>query len=241
MRGTVPPRLRGVVVDIDGTVTDGRRRLYPPAFAALQRLDRRGVPVVLATGNVLPIALALYRFLGLSGPIVAENGGILYRPGTGARPRVERRADRAIALRALRRLRAAGVPAEPLFTDRWRESEVALVTTVPVRRARRVLAGAGVDVVPTGYAVHLIEHGVGKLSTLRSALRPYGLTPGDCLIAGDGENDVPMLEAAGWAVSFRAADRVARAAADYVARGANAVGLVEALKRARVVAPPARR
>jgi phosphoglycolate phosphatase len=233
------PVVRGVVVDIDGTVTDGRRRLYPPAFRLLQRLDRRGVPVVLATGNVLPVALALYRFLGLTGPIVAENGGLLYEGAIG-RDRVVRLADRAVALRALRTLRRAGLRPRPLFTDRWRETEVALEPTVAVARARRILAGASVDVIPTGFAIHLIERGVGKLPTLRRALAAYGIAPGDCLIAGDGENDVPMLEAAGWAVSFRGADPAARAAADFVSRGPNAVGLVEALKRANVVAPSAR-
>jgi len=223
-------------VDIDGTLTDSHRRLYPPAIALLQRLDRRGVPVIIASGNVLPIALALYRFVGLSGPIVAENGGLLYR-GERGENRVERFADRRVALRGLAALRRAGLKPVPLFTDRWRESEVALEATISVRRARSVLARQPVDVVPTGYAVHLIEKGVGKLSTLRAALQPFGLGPEDCLVAGDGENDVPMLEAAGWAVSFRRADPLARRAADYLARSSNAAGFVEALKQARVLSP----
>jgi hydroxymethylpyrimidine pyrophosphatase-like HAD family hydrolase len=90
-----------------------------------------------------------------------------------------------------------------------------------------------VDVIPTGYAIHLIERGKGKLPALARALLPSGLTPRDCLVAGDGDNDVPMLRAAGWAVSFRSASPAARRAADYVARASYAPGLTEALRAAR--------
>jgi hydroxymethylpyrimidine pyrophosphatase-like HAD family hydrolase len=183
---------------------------------------------------VLPVALALHRFLGLTSPIVAENGGIIYQRFRGV-DRVVRLADRRLALRGLSILRRRGLKPRPLFTDRWRESEVALEASISVPRARRVLRRMAIDVVPTGYAVHLIERGCGKLPALRRVLRRYGLTASDCWIAGDGENDVPMLEAAGWAVSFRGADPKARRVADYVARAKNAVGLVEALKRAHVV------
>jgi phosphoglycolate phosphatase (TIGR01487 family) len=239
-RSSAPGTLRAVVTDLDGTVTDGRREIYTPTIEALRRLNRRGVPIVLATGNVLPIALAYYRLLGLRGPIVAENGGLLYETHGGT-VRITRLAHREIALRALARLKRAGLRPKTLLTDRWRETEVALEPDLPVERARKVLAGGGVDVVPTGFAVHLIERGQGKLPALERALAPYGLVPSDCLIAGDGENDVPMLAAAGWAVSFRGADPKARAVADYVTRAPNAAGLHEALKRAIVVPRPSRR
>ncbi len=226
------PTVRAIATDIDGTITDGRRRLHAPALHALKRLERQGVPIVLATGNVLPIALAYHRLIGLSAPIVAENGGLLYDP---RRDRVLRLAHRTVALRARKLLKRSGVRSKLLFTDRWRETEVALEPELDVEAARRVLRREPVDVVPTGYAVHLIERGRGKLPALARALRPYGLAPADCLVAGDGENDVEMLAAAGWAVSFRGADPRARAAADYVARSSNARGLVEALKRVNVV------
>jgi phosphoglycolate phosphatase (TIGR01487 family) len=235
-RGGRPPPVRAIATDVDGTITDAARRIYPPTLRALQRLEARGVPVILATGNVLPIALAYHRLLGLKGPIVAENGGLLFERREGVE-RVTRLADRRRALRALEKLRRAGLRPRPLFTDRWRETEVALEPDLPVPRARALLRDLAVDVVPTGYAVHLIERGHGKLPALERALAPLGLRPSDCLVAGDGENDVPMLCAAGWAVSFRGADPAALAVADYVASAPNARGLDEALKRANVVRP----
>jgi phosphoglycolate phosphatase len=226
--------LRAVVTDIDGTLTDRERRLDPTAQRWVRRLEARGIPVILATGNVLPIALAIHRSLGLAGPIVAENGGILYRRVDG-RERVERLADRRLALRAFRTLRRAGLPVRRLFTDRWRESEVALEPNVPMRAVVRLLRGSPVRAEETGYAIHLIERGAGKLPALRRALRPYGWTIADCVALGDGDNDAAMLRAAGFGVSFASGSPAARRAARYVARAPFAAGFVEGLKASTVL------
>lgn len=223
--------LRAVVTDVDGTLTGRDRRLDPRAVAAVRVLEGQGIPVVLATGNVLPIALALYRFLGLSGPVVAENGGLIFREAEG-RAAVQRLADPALARRAYRALRRKGVPVRRLFTDRWRETEVALEPGVPVGRIRRALAGWPLKVESTGYAVHLMERGAGKLPALRAALAPRGLAPKDCVVLGDGDNDVAMLRAAGFGVSFPSASPAARRAARYVTGGEYAAGFLEGLKAA---------
>ncbi len=231
-------RLRGfraVVTDVDGTLTDAGRRLDPTAVRAIRLLEDRGIPVLLATGNVLPISLALYRSLGLSGPIVAENGGLIYRKGPDGREVVERLADPAVAHAAYDALVAAGLPVRRLFTDRWRESEVALEPTVGVAAVRRSLAGRPVTVELTGYAIHLMERGAGKLPALRRALGYLGLAPRDCVILGDGDNDVRMLRAAGFGVSFASGSPAARRAARYVTRASYAAGFLEGLKASGIL------
>jgi phosphoglycolate phosphatase (TIGR01487 family) len=228
---------RAVVTDVDGTLTNAERRLAPSAVEWVRRLESHGIPVVLATGNVLPIALALHRSLGLSGPIVAENGGLVYRKVDG-QDRVERLADRRVALEGFRALLAAGLPVRRLFTDRWRETEVALEPTVPVGEIRSVLRGRSLSVstIATGYAVHLMQRGAGKLPALRHALRPLGIGLADCVVLGDGDNDVGMLRAAGFGVSFASGSPRARHAASYVARAHFADGFVEGLKASGILA-----
>ncbi len=229
--------LKALVTDVDGTLTDAERRLDPAAIQALGALTDRGWPIILATGNVLPIALALHRSLGLNGPIVAENGGMLYEELEG-KVRVRRLTDRRMAVRAFQRARAAGLPVRRLFTDRWRESEVAVEPTVSVRALAAAVRALPVRVESTGYAIHLMQREGGKLPALREALAPLGIEPSDCLIAGDGDNDVAMLRAAGIAVSFPTASAAARRAADLVARAPYARGFVEALKRLGVYESP---
>jgi len=223
------PALRAVVTDIDGTLTDAHRRVDPQAIRVVRRLESSGIPVVLATGNVLPIALALQRFVGTTGPIVAENGGLIYWP-RGTHGTVERRADQRLALRAWQAVRRAGVPAQRLFTDRWRETEVALEANVLISAVRRAVRGIPVTVESTGYALHLIQRGVGKLPSLRRALEELDLAPEDCVILGDGDNDVGMLRSAGFSVSFPSASRRARAAASFVTRRDYSAGFEEGLK-----------
>ncbi len=226
---------RAVVTDVDGTLTDESRRLDPVALRYVRRLGDAGIPVVLATGNVLPIALALHRSLGLSGPIVAENGGMLFHASASDDLAVDRLADPGVARRAYRALVAAGLPVRRLFTDRWRESEVALEPTVSVARIRRVLAGQPVHVESTGYAIHLMARGAGKLPALERALGYLGLRPEDCVILGDGDNDAGMLRAAGFGVSFSSGSPAARRAARYVARAPYSAGFVEGLKASRIL------
>ena len=228
--------IRAVVTDVDGTLTDRRRHLDPDAMEVIGRMNEAGIPVILATGNVLPLALALHRFLGLTTPIVAENGGVLYHR-EGERDIVEHLADRRLALAAYRRLVKAGLPVRQLFTDRWREAEVAIEEGIPERKIRAVLKGQPVFVEDTGYAMHLMQRGAGKLPALRRALQPMGLSPEDCLTIGDGNNDVPMLRAAAWAVSFPSGSARARAVADYVTQAEYARGFVEAVIHAGVVPP----
>ena len=229
------PKFRVVVTDVDGTLTDASRRLDPGAVAAIRSLEDRGIPVVLATGNVLPIALALHRSLGLSGPIVAENGGLLWSGGRDGENRVERLANPAVARSAYRIRVRAGLPVRRLFTDRWRESEVALESNVSVARIRRALVGRPVHVESTGYAIHLMETGAGKHPALERAFASLGFGWGGAVVLGDGDNDVEMLRAAGFGVSFPSGSARARAAARYVTRQPYAAGFVEGLKASGVL------
>jgi len=224
------------VTDVDGTLTDKERRLNVQAMQVIRRMTEAGIPVVLATGNVLPLALALHRFLGLASPIIAENGGVLYHVEDGHEI-MERLADRRVALAAYRRLVNAGLPVRRLFTDRWRESEVAIEEGVSEGRIRAALRGQPVFIENTGFAMHIMQRGAGKLPTLQRALRLIGLTPGDCLALGDGDNDVPVLRASAWGVSFPSGSTRARRAADYVTRAEYGDGFVEAVIHAGVVPP----
>jgi phosphoglycolate phosphatase (TIGR01487 family) len=228
-------RFQFVVTDVDGTLTDASRRLDPDAVRAVRTLEDHGVPVVLATGNVLPIALALHRSLGLSGPIVAENGGLIWWKDADGRDRVRTLSDRRVALGAYRELVRSGLPVRRLFTDRWRESEVALEPNVSVAAIRRVLGRRALTVESTGYAIHLMEPGGGKAAALAEVLPPLGLALQDAVVLGDGDNDVRMLRAAGFGVSFPSGSPRARAAADYVTRRAYAGGFVEGLKAGAVL------
>ena len=71
---------KAIAVDIDGTITDNNKKIHLGAIESLRRLEDAGIPIILATGNVRAITYGLWRFIGASGPMVCENGGVVWHP-----------------------------------------------------------------------------------------------------------------------------------------------------------------
>ena len=224
-----PPRgwrPKVVVCDVDGTLTFKDRKLDAEALEALRAVEANGIPVVLATGNVLPIAYALSYMIGTSGPIVAENGGLLYYRGEvtelsrrGAVEDVARDIEDILGL-------------ERLFTDRWRLTEVAFPEkpgTFDAVRAQVALHSQGreVRVERTGFAVHLMQPTTEKFTGVKAALKAMGLTPGDALACGDSDNDTEMVALCRAGVALADAPAGLRAVATLVTKAVAGAGLKE--------------
>jgi mannosyl-3-phosphoglycerate phosphatase len=75
-----PARLVIIITDVDGCLLDARYRLGP-ARAALKRLLRAGVPVVLCTSKTAAEVHALEREIGFRLPAIVESGGAVMVPG----------------------------------------------------------------------------------------------------------------------------------------------------------------
>jgi hypothetical protein len=218
-----PGEVRAVAIDIDGTLADDSRRVHLGAVAALRDVQDSGVPVMLASGNVLPIAYALSNYLGLAGPIVAENGGIVsYRQkiwvlGDPEKPRA--------AYEHLRTQTAS----ERLFTDRWRETEVGLRREVDLEEVRERLRGWDVDVQTTGWAIHIMQKGMNKLAGVRKACEVLGTSVEDVAAIGDSDNDELMIRECGWGIAVGNAFEGTKRAASFVAGKSDGEGVLEGL------------
>lgn len=221
--------IRAVAVDIDGTVTDMHKTLYWSAVEALRAVEADGIPVIPATGNVMPVTVTFSAMLGLSGPLVCENGGVVYRRDLSEKRILHRREP---ALRALQHLRDQGFDARPLWSDQFRESEVAIETNLDVDDVQEALADWGLDVVTTRFAIHLMEPGLNKRQGLEAALDMMGAGYGleSVLAIGDSRNDVEMLEACGASASVANAMEEARNVAKYRAGADHGDGVAEALR-----------
>ncbi len=227
----MPPRsgrrIKAVAVDIDGTITDPGRRLSLDAVRALRDVEDRGIPVILASGNIAPTANALAKFIGATGPVVAENGGLLVMGNE-----MERLADPA-PVRAAADYARRELGLTELLSNTCRFTEVCFQETVPVEELRRVVREGSFDVQVdnTGFALHIMPKGMDKLVGIRAAARHLGLRVEELLIIGDGRNDRRMVEAAGIGVAVANAVPEVRAVAAYVCRSAHGPGVVEALRR----------
>ena len=216
-------RFKALAVDIDGTITDGRRRIQTVGIDALRAAEANGCPVILATGNVLPVAHGLASFLGLSGPVVAENGGVVEYQG-----QMHLLGDGEESRRAYEHIRNS-LEVERLFPDRWRVSEVALLPTVDPYEVESRLSGFDVRVVASGFAIHLMPSGHSKMNGLRKAAQLLGVSTDEILAIGDSDNDASMLAGCGMGVAVGNASIKAKKAAGMTVSGKYSEGVREAL------------
>ena len=229
-----------VVIDIDGTITDGKKHLSTEAVSAIRKLEDAGVPVVLATGNVRPVTYGLWRFLGLSAPMCCENGGVIWHP-SWEEPML--RATAADAREAAQWLAGEieGLDPNGIATNRWRESEWCLFPDEPLEAVSAAMAAGPwphLSVVRTGFAIHLMEPHLSKGEGLRVLFDRMGWSVEDALCVGDAPNDLPMFALLRWSVAVGGAFDAVSAAASVQSphpHGATFPPLVDAIleRRAR--------
>ena len=195
-------RPKAIAVDIDGTITDSNKKIHLEAIASLRRLEDAGIPVILTTGNVRAITYGLWRFIGATGPMVCENGGVIWHPKWG-NPII--RADGTRAHRAARMLEEKlGLDSQGITTNAWRESEWCLFPDENLEAITNLISDsefANLSIVKTGFAIHLMEPQLSKGEGLSIALEKMNISPDDVLAIGDAPNDVSMFELVGHSIA----------------------------------------
>jgi Cof subfamily protein (haloacid dehalogenase superfamily) len=68
-------------IDIDGTLLDQTGRIPPENSRTIQRIQKKGVKVILVTGRRTDTALWVSKELELSDPMIVHNGAIVCYPG----------------------------------------------------------------------------------------------------------------------------------------------------------------
>lgn len=81
---TIRPAFRLAAFDLDGTLVGADGRISAANAAAVARLRRAGMRVVLASGRSHANMLPYHRELGLHGPVISVHGGVVRDGETGA-------------------------------------------------------------------------------------------------------------------------------------------------------------
>ena len=187
-------RTRLVVADVDGTLLSSGELVSPEVAKSVHSLENCGIMVGLASGRPLTRMEPLAAELGIRGPIIAENGNIaklnrdsnLFDLGYSRQP----------ALKAFRKLKNT-------FGAAIREAADAKDRLVDVGFFADGIAHEelekhleGVNLLDSGYMLHLIQKNVSKGRTLTRILGFIGdgtLRPDEVMVFGDSATDISLF------------------------------------------------
>lgn len=215
-------RYHVLACDYDGTIAH-QGRVDDETLDALRRVRESGRKVVLVTGRELDDLAAHFPALELFDRVVAENGALLYAPGT--------RAEKPLA-----------EPPPPEFVHALEERAITplsvgrsiVATWTPHERAVfEVIHELGLElqVIFNKGAVMVLPPGVNKASGLAAALEDMRLSPHNCVGVGDAENDHAFLKLCECAVAVNNALPALKKRADLVTDADHGRGVAELIDR----------
>ncbi len=210
-----------IVVDVDGTITYSDRSIDCRAVEALRSLQ---APVVIATGNILCFARAVAKLVGTGGIVIAENGGVvecgIVESDTSHLKECEDAFEFLNEHFTLERI-----------DPEYRKTEIGLRRNFDVGKAKELLKKyLDIDIVDTGFAVHIKSKRINKGTGLRRIAELMGLDAKEFVAFGDSPNDIEMLKAAGLGVAVGNAHRELKRAAGMVTEGEHGAGVAEGLE-----------
>jgi hydroxymethylpyrimidine pyrophosphatase-like HAD family hydrolase len=210
---------RAVAIDYDGTLTESDA---PDAdvLTAIRRTRGSGRAVVLVTGRILAsLRRSFPEAERTFDAIVAENGGVIWLPGTGARAVAAR-----VPAELADALEARGLPVQ--------RGDVLLATQA--RHDQAVLQevarlGLEVRLVRNREELMVLPPGVTKGTGLLEALAELGISGHSTIAVGDAENDHSLVESCELGVAVANAVPSLQAHADVVLGRPQGRGVIDLL------------
>ena len=221
-----------VVFDVDGTILDSEG-FHEELVHLARRVDREVMTVSLASGRTLPNVTPIGQAIGASGCIVAENGGMVWDSAEGHEIVALSDGSRAKAAAEWLATKIEGLDPKGIESNRWRETEWCLKETGHHELMSELIAGSewsDLEVVPTGFAVHIVKPGINKANGLRLALDRRGVDPARVIACGDAQNDISMFNLVGFSVAVNDEFPGVVDAADCLTESRGKEGSVELLK-----------
>ncbi len=221
-------RFRALVTDIDGTITNRKEGISLPAIRAIRKLEKRGIPVLLASARPFPVLNILKEYIMTSGAIICENGGFVeYREES------QTLGDRKTALEAFRRLKEAhGNSVMEAWTNPYNVVDLALERSIPREDVLQTLRNyPTLRLLDSGYFYHLMPIDVDKGKGLKTAARMMGIDTAEMVAVGDSQVDLELLKASGYGVAVGDSSQELKEVADMITKKPDGKGLCEAVKK----------
>lgn len=221
--------IKAIATDIDGTITNHKREITIDVIYAFRKLEKKRIKVILVSGNVLPVTMGFRIFIGTTGPIVSENGGMVMHD------KIYKYFDKSDIEREYAKFKKLYPEADRIVTDRWRETSITLVPSFDIKKAREFFIPLGFNVQATGFGIHIMHKNQNKLFGLKKVLEMLSIDLDEVIAFGDSENDLEMVMNAGIGIAVSNAWEIVKKNADYVSKRRYGHGVVEGLKKYKIL------
>jgi phosphoglycolate phosphatase (TIGR01487 family) len=219
-----------IACDIDHTLTDKRGRISLKAIEKIRYLEDNGIRVVLLTSRDFMTAASLSTWMGSSGMVAAEDGGVV-----GSLDAILRA---PILVGDIRKIEEGLRVLQQTLGDRvilfnWPGRQVSYVLaraedyTIAEGNAILTEHGLGVRLLDSGVAYLLVDVNCDKGRGLRELAKMMGLMPENFAAIGDNFNDLPMFNAAGYSVAVGNAPEAVKEQVDYACQANYGDGFCE--------------
>ncbi len=214
-----------LATDFDGTVaTEGV--IDPPTITALKDFRQGGAKLILVTGRELGDFTLIKTPLELFDLVVAENGGVMFNPHTGAERILASPPDEKL-IDELRRRGVGPLSVGRVILATWEPHEHVVLEVIKK-------LGVGYNVIFNKGAVMLLPAGIDKAVGLKAALAELALDASCVIGVGDAENDHAFLQLCGLSVAVSNAIPALKATADLITSADRGRGVTELLQRIHV-------
>jgi phosphoglycolate phosphatase (TIGR01487 family) len=227
-------KLKAVAIDLDGTLFDDGP---PPlnVIAKLRSVQEKEIVVMLCSGRALPYLTGVAKILGLKGPLVAEDGMIVFDQTNGKKHVM----GNVKQLDAIRKL-AAQYITEGVETKKPQHIKERIFTLepnpdVPLQLLyEKVLAikekhNLALNISRSNQMVNILPDGANKGTALKKAAEIIGIPCSKIAAFGDSLNDLPMLKASGFPVAVGNAEKEVKEIAKHVCKNDVGEGVLEGL------------
>ena len=230
------PWIEAVATDVDGTLSLSREdyRLEIDAINAIRELEANGIKVMFISGNALPVAAGLARYCGATGPVIAENGCLIYYKNKVIP--IVRETTKEIADDIAKTFKEYVIPS---WQNAYRLYDYAFYIKGEYRkrayevleRITRYIENKGysnqVKIMYSGFALHVTPRDGGKSIGLRRACELIGVRLENVVGIGDSMTDIELLQTVGIPVAVGNADDELKKIAKYVSAQPSGKGFAE--------------
>jgi hypothetical protein len=216
--------IKAVATDVDGTITDCEEKIDIESIKAIRKLEEAGIKVSLCSGNALCVLKGLAKYIGCTGPLICENGGVVEQKGKMFVLARNRSAREVVT--ELKRIHGSSI--RESWSNSYRFADMAIFRTIDFANVDAVVKTfPGMKVIDSGFAYHILDENVNKGTGIEKLAELAKVEVSEIAGIGDSDTDIDLLQACGFRCAVSNASPGLKAVAEFIAKDSFGRGFAE--------------